>query len=98
MPDPMLQPAGLLTLFVAMVVLAALPSVDALTVIARSVSLGWRHGAATGLGIVLADLLFILLAINELGLIATQSLRPVWPSTPAMPISGSRREAASTRT
>jgi threonine/homoserine/homoserine lactone efflux protein len=72
-----LPPAGLIALFAAMVVLAALPSVSTLTVITRAAGLGWRHGVATALGIVLADLLFILLAVGGLGLVATR-FAPAW--------------------
>ncbi|MDA0267871.1 MAG: LysE family translocator [Cyanobacteria bacterium] len=53
-------------LFVAMVVLALLPSISVMTVLARSASWGFRHGAVTSLGIVAGDIVYILLAIYGL--------------------------------
>lgn len=61
---------SLLALFGAMVVLAALPSVSVLAVTARAASHGFLHGAAAAMGIVLADILFILLAIFGLAALA----------------------------
>ncbi|MGR9087034.1 MAG: LysE family translocator [Gammaproteobacteria bacterium] len=55
--------ARMAALFGAMAVLAAIPSVSALTVSARSASYGFVHGALTALGIVVGDLLFILMAM-----------------------------------
>lgn len=59
-----------LALFGAMAVLAAVPSVSVLAVAARSVSDGFAHGAATAMGVVVGDVLFILLALFGLALLA----------------------------
>lgn len=56
-------------LFLAMVVLAAVPSVSVLAVTARSASHGFLHGAATALGVVVGDLVFVLLALFGLVLL-----------------------------
>jgi threonine/homoserine/homoserine lactone efflux protein len=58
------------TLFGAMAVLAAVPSVSVLAVSARSATLGFAHGACTAMGIVVGDLWFILLAMFGLALLA----------------------------
>jgi threonine/homoserine/homoserine lactone efflux protein len=58
-------------LFATMAVLALLPSVSVMTVLARSASLGFRHGAVTSLGIVAGDLVYVLLAIYGLSLLTT---------------------------
>lgn len=50
-------------LFGAMVLLAAIPGVSVMAVSARSAASGFAHGAATTLGIVLGDLVFIMLAV-----------------------------------
>lgn len=63
--------SDLIALFGTMLILAALPSVSVLAVTARATSYGFAHGAATTLGIVLADLLFILLAIFGLSILTT---------------------------
>ena len=65
-----LTPAAMLALYVAMAVLAAAPSVSVLTVTARSASAGFAQGAATALGVVAGDLVFILLALSGLALLA----------------------------
>lgn len=59
----------LITLFTAMVLLAAAPSLSVSTVVSRAASFGFVHGACVTLGIVLADLLFILIAIFGLSLL-----------------------------
>jgi len=66
-----------LALFVAMAVLAAVPSVSVLAVSARAASSGFAHGALTAAGIVLGDLLFILLAVFGLALLA-ETLGPAF--------------------
>ncbi len=68
---------NLATLFWAMVVLAALPSVSALAVAARSAVLGFRHGIYTILGIVLGDAVFILIAVVGLAALG-ERLGPVF--------------------
>ncbi|HMO03959.1 MAG TPA: LysE family translocator [Kiritimatiellia bacterium] len=50
----------------AMLVLAALPGTSVLTVVARSVAGGFRHGAAAAAGVVLGDFVYILLALGGL--------------------------------
>lgn len=53
-----------------MIVLALVPSVSVLAVSARAAAFGFSHGLFTALGIVVADVLFILIAIYGLALIA----------------------------
>ena len=55
-----------LSLFLAMIALAAMPSSSVALVVVRSTTLGVRHGVATALGIVVGDLLFVVLAIAGL--------------------------------
>ena len=50
-------------LWLAMVILAALPSVSVLAVTTQAATSGWQAGAFTAIGIVLGDLIFILIAI-----------------------------------
>jgi threonine/homoserine/homoserine lactone efflux protein len=57
-------------LFTSMLILAAIPSVSVMTVTARSATAGFTHGAMTGLGIVVGDIIFILLAILGLTFLA----------------------------
>ncbi len=57
-------------LLVAMIVLAAMPSVSVLTVVARSASLGFRDGLYTTVGIVIGDIVLIVLAVSGLSLLA----------------------------
>lgn len=64
-----LTPSDALALFGAMVVLALVPSVSVLTVSARAAAGGFAQGAWTALGIVVADVLFILLALFGLALL-----------------------------
>jgi threonine/homoserine/homoserine lactone efflux protein len=54
-----------------MIVLAMVPSVSVLAVTARAAAFGFSHGLFTALGIVFADILFILVAIYGLALIAS---------------------------
>jgi threonine/homoserine/homoserine lactone efflux protein len=46
-----------------MIVLAIVPSVSVLAVTARAAAFGFTHGMFTALGIVVADILFILVAV-----------------------------------
>jgi threonine/homoserine/homoserine lactone efflux protein len=55
-----------LSLFLAIVLLALIPSVSVLAVSLRSVTYGFTHGVFTTIGIVLGDIIFILLAIYGL--------------------------------
>ncbi|HLS98941.1 MAG TPA: LysE family transporter [Porticoccaceae bacterium] len=57
-------------MFVAMAVMAAMPSLSVLTVVSRATAAGLWQGLAVALGIVLADLLFILLAVVGLAVVA----------------------------
>ena len=57
-------------LFVALALLAALPSVSVLAVSARAATFGFGQGALTAAGIVAGDLVFILLAVFGLSLLA----------------------------
>lgn len=52
-----------------MALLAALPSVSVMAVVARSASFGFVHGAVTALGVVAGDIILILLAIFGLVLL-----------------------------
>jgi threonine/homoserine/homoserine lactone efflux protein len=54
----------------SMIVLAIVPSVSVLAVTARAAAFGFSHGLFTAIGIVVADILFILIAIYGLALIA----------------------------
>jgi len=60
----------ILALVAAMAVLAAVPSVSVLAVSSRSITFGFAHGAATAVGVVVGDLVFILLALFGLALLA----------------------------
>ena len=53
-----------------MIVLAMVPSVSVLAVTARAAAFGFSHGLFTAFGIVVADILFILVAVYGLALIA----------------------------
>jgi len=53
-----------------MIVLALVPSISVLAVTARAAALGFSHGLFTAIGIVVADILFILIAVYGLALIA----------------------------
>ena len=54
----------------ALIVLAIVPSVSVLAVTARAAAFGFSHGLFTAAGIVVADILFILVAVYGLALIA----------------------------
>ena len=62
--------SGVGALLAVMIVLAAMPSVSVLTVVARSASLGFRDGLFTTIGIVIGDIVLIALAISGLSLLA----------------------------
>lgn len=59
-----------MALFGTMVVLAAIPSLSVLTVVARTTTHGFTHGVATSFGIVCGDLIYIAIALFGLGFIA----------------------------
>lgn len=58
-----------MALLASMVVLALLPSVSVLAVSARAASAGFVHGAATSVGIIVGDIVYILLALFGLALL-----------------------------
>jgi threonine/homoserine/homoserine lactone efflux protein len=60
----------IVTLFVIMAALAALPSASVALVITRSATLGVANGVSATAGIILGDLVFILLAIFGLSIVA----------------------------
>lgn len=60
------------TLFGAMAVLAAIPSVSVLAVSSRAATFGFMHGVFTTVGIVSGDIIFILIAIGGLSLVAAK--------------------------
>lgn len=60
----------ILSLFVIMVSLAAVPSTSVALVVTRSATSGVGHGVAVSAGIVLGDLVFIALAIFGLSVVA----------------------------
>ena len=53
-----------------MIVLAMIPSISVLAVSARAAAFGFTHGLFTALGIVVADILFILVAVYGLVFVA----------------------------
>ena len=50
---------SMVALFTSMLILAAIPSVSVMTVTARSATAGFTHGAMTGLGIVVGDVILM---------------------------------------
>jgi threonine/homoserine/homoserine lactone efflux protein len=58
------------TLFLVMLVLAAMPSASVALVVTRSATLGVCNGAAVAAGIVIGDLLFVSLAILGMSILA----------------------------
>lgn len=70
--------ASAAALLLAMALLAALPSVSVLAVTTRAAAGGFAAGAMTTLGIVVADLLFILLALLGLSLLAEALGESLW--------------------
>jgi threonine/homoserine/homoserine lactone efflux protein len=58
-----------LALFTTLLVLAAIPSLSVFAVTARAASSGFWHGVLVALGIVSADILFILIAIFGLSIL-----------------------------
>ncbi len=71
--DATLTIGTLFALFLALAILAAVPSVSTLTVAARSAAFGLRHGVMTTLGIITADVVFILSAIYGLAALAANT-------------------------
>jgi threonine/homoserine/homoserine lactone efflux protein len=58
------------TLFFALAILAALSSTSVIAVVSRSITGGFGHGVATSIGIVVADIGFIIITILGLSLVA----------------------------
>ena len=65
-----LDASSMLAMFGSMVLLAALPSTSVLVVVARAAASGFPQGAATALGVVAGDIIYILLALFGLTLLA----------------------------
>jgi threonine/homoserine/homoserine lactone efflux protein len=65
-----MEPINLISLFGIMLVLAAVPSASVGLVVTRSATHGLRSGVAASMGIVVADLLFVLLAILGMSALA----------------------------
>ncbi len=57
-------------LYLMLAAMAALPSISVMLVVSRTLSGGIKHGAIVSLGIVLADLLYLLIAIFGLTFVA----------------------------
>ena len=55
--------SNIVSLFTAMVILAAIPSLSVLTVTTRAATYGFIHGVFATIGIVTGDIIFILIAI-----------------------------------
>lgn len=70
MLETTLSLASILALLGALIVLAVIPSVSVLTVSARAAAFGFTHGMFAAFGIVIADIIFILLAVYGLALVA----------------------------
>lgn len=60
----------IITLFSALLILAALPSTSVIAVVSRSMACGFGHGIATSGGIVIGDICFIVIAILGLSVVA----------------------------
>ncbi|MEA5572457.1 LysE family translocator [Calothrix sp. UHCC 0171] len=61
---------SMVALFIAMLILAAIPSVSVLTVSTRSATSGFIHGVFTTIGILVGDIFFIIIAIWGLSFLA----------------------------
>ena len=70
MLDLSLSPATILALLGTMLVLALIPSVSVLAVSARAAAFGFTHGMFTAIGIVVADIIFILIAVYGLAMVS----------------------------
>ncbi|MFA0241063.1 MULTISPECIES: LysE family translocator [Vibrio] len=60
-----------IALFVAMLLSAAIPGPSVLAVLSRSLSLGWKQGLLVVLGVLIADYIFIFLALSGLSALAS---------------------------
>ena len=70
--------SDVIVLFLMLAVMAALPSASVMLVVSRTLSCGAKHGVMVSFGIVLADLLYLLLAIFGLAVVAMW-LEQYWP-------------------
>ncbi|MCL9777173.1 LysE family translocator [Vibrio methylphosphonaticus] len=61
----------MMTLFVAMALSAAIPGPSVLAVASRSVAYGWKQGFLVVFGVLLADYVFILLALTGLSVVSS---------------------------
>ncbi len=64
--------ASMLSLFVALVILAVIPGPGVFTVVARSMASGFSHGLVTVFGIVFGDYIFIILSLYGLSALASE--------------------------
>ena len=60
-----------IALFVAMLLSAAIPGPSVLAVLSRSLSFGWKQGLLVVLGVIIADYIFIFLALFGLSALAS---------------------------
>ncbi|MFA0222518.1 LysE family translocator [Vibrio splendidus] len=60
-----------IALFVAMLLSAAIPGPSVLAVLSRSLSYGWKQGLLVVLGVLIADYIFIFLALSGLSALAS---------------------------
>ncbi|WP_333913474.1 LysE family translocator [Vibrio coralliirubri] len=60
-----------IALFVAMLLSAAIPGASVLAVLSRSLSFGWKQGLLVVLGVLIADYIFIFLALSGLSALAS---------------------------
>lgn len=60
-----------IALFVAMVILASIPSISVITVSTRAITYGLTHGILTTIGIVFGDIIFLIIAIYGLSILAS---------------------------
>lgn len=63
--------SSMLSLFVALVILAVIPGPGVFTVVARSMASGFLHGLVTVFGIVFGDYIFIILSLYGLSAVAS---------------------------
>jgi len=63
--------ASMLSLFVALFILAVIPGPGVFTVVARSMASGFFHGLVTVFGIVFGDYIFIILSLYGLSAVAS---------------------------
>lgn len=63
--------ASMLSLFVALVILAVIPGPGVFSVVARSMASGFSHGLVTVFGIVFGDYIFIILSLYGLSALAS---------------------------